>query len=94
MCIRDRTKVINDAVRRVQEKSAQSPSYNDLLRRASEVVTSGKYPTVVQAFKERFALAFVDEAQDTDMLQWELFTSTFDSVLGEDDRALVTIGDP
>ena len=88
------TKVINDAVRRVQEKSAQSPSYNDLLRRASEVVTSGKYPTVVQAFKERFALAFVDEAQDTDMLQWELFTSTFDSVLGEDDRALVTVGDP
>jgi exodeoxyribonuclease V beta subunit len=88
------TKVINDAVRRVQEKSAQSPSYNDLLRRASEVVTSGKYPAVVQAFKERFALAFVDEAQDTDMLQWELFTSTFDSVLGEDDRALVTVGDP
>ena len=88
------TKVINDAVRRVQEKSAQTPSYNDLLRRASEVVTSGKYPTVVQAFKERFALAFVDEAQDTDMLQWELFTSTFDSVLGEDDRALVTVGDP
>jgi exodeoxyribonuclease V beta subunit len=88
------TKVINDAVRRVQEKSAQTPSYNDLLRRASEVVTSGKYPAVVQAFKERFALAFVDEAQDTDMLQWELFTSTFDSVLGEDDRALVTVGDP
>jgi exodeoxyribonuclease V beta subunit len=87
-------KVIVDVVRRVQEKSAQSPSYNDLLRRASEVVTSGKYPTVVQAFKERYALAFVDEAQDTDMLQWDLFTSTFDSVLGEDDRALVTVGDP
>jgi exodeoxyribonuclease V beta subunit len=87
-------KVVTDVVRRVQEKSAQSPSYNDLLRRASEVVTSGKYPTVVQAFKERYALAFVDEAQDTDMLQWDLFTSTFDSVMGEDDRALVTVGDP
>ena len=87
-------KVVIDVVRRVQEKSAQSPSYNDLLRRASEVVTSGKYPTVVQAFKERYALAFVDEAQDTDMLQWDLFTSTFDSVVGEDDRALVTVGDP
>ena len=87
-------KVVTDVVRRVQEKSAQSPSYNDLLRRASEVVTSGKYPTVVQAFKERYALAFVDEAQDTDMLQWDLFTSTFDSVMDEDDRALVTVGDP
>ena len=87
-------KVVIDVVRRVQEKSAQSPSYNDLLRRASEVVTSGKYPTVVQAFKERYALAFVDEAQDTDMLQWDLFTSTFDSAMGEDDRALVTVGDP
>ena len=84
--------LVTDAVRRVQEMSAHSPSYNDLLRRASEVVTSGKYPAVVQAFKERFALAFVDEAQDTDMLQWELFTTTFDSV--DDDRALVTVGDP
>jgi len=84
--------LVTDAVRRVQEMSAHSPSYNDLLRRASEVVTSGKYPAVVQAFKERFALAFVDEAQDTDMLQWELFTTTFDSV--DDDRALITVGDP
>jgi exodeoxyribonuclease V beta subunit len=65
------------------------------LRRASEVVTSGKYPAVVQAFKERFALAFVDEAQDTDTLQWELFTTTFDSKNdGDDDRALITVGDP
>jgi len=87
-------KVVVDAVRRVQEKSAQSPSYNDLLRRASDVVTSGDHPAVVQAFKERYALAFVDEAQDTDMLQWDLFTSTFDSAIGEDDRALVTVGDP
>ena len=87
-------KVVVEAVRRVQEKSAHSPSYNDLLRRASEVVTSGKYPAVVQAFKERFALAFVDEAQDTDMLQWELFTSTFDSENSDDLRALITVGDP
>ena len=87
--------LVNDAVHRVQVKSAQSPSYNDLLRRASEVVTSGKYPAVVQAFKERFALAFVDEAQDTDTLQWELFTTTFDSENdGDDDRALITVGDP
>lgn len=86
--------VVAVAVRRVQEKSAQSPSYNDLLRRASEVVTSGKYPAVIQAFKERFALAFVDEAQDTDMLQWELFTSTFDSENSDDLRALITVGDP
>jgi exodeoxyribonuclease V beta subunit len=87
--------LVNDAVHRVQVKSAHSPSYNDLLRRASEVVTSGKYPAVVQAFKERFALAFVDEAQDTDALQWELFTTTFDSENdGDDDRALITVGDP
>jgi len=87
--------LVNDAVHRVQVKSTQSPSYNDLLRRASEVVTSGKYPAVVQAFKERFALAFVDEAQDTDTLQWELFTTTFDSQNdGDDDRALITVGDP
>ena len=88
------TEVIDAAVLRVQKKSEQSPSYNDLLRRASEVVTSGKYPAVVQAFKERYALAFVDEAQDTDELQWRLFEKTFDLVDDEDDRALVTVGDP
>jgi exodeoxyribonuclease V beta subunit len=87
--------VVNSAVKRVQEKSQEMPSYNDLLRRATEVVVSGKYPGVVQAFKERFSLAFVDEAQDTDMLQWELFTKTFETTNDSaDERALVTVGDP
>ena len=87
--------VANSAVKRVQEKSLEMPSYNDLLRRATEVVVSGKYPGVVQAFKERFSLAFVDEAQDTDMLQWELFTKTFETTNDPaDERALVTVGDP
>ena len=87
--------VVNSAVKRVQEKSLEMPSYNDLLRRATEVVVSGKYPGVVQAFKERFSLAFVDEAQDTDVLQWELFTKTFETTNDpEDERALVTVGDP
>ena len=63
---------------------AATPDSNDLLRRAAELVAD-PHSGVVRRLKNRFLLAIVDEAQDTDRLQWEFFTRLFP---GNDNRSL------
>ena len=86
--------VLDLAVARVQEQGKFSPSYNDLLRLAHKVICLDQNVSVVQAFRDRYVLGFVDEAQDTDSLQWQIFGATFDDRSDESDRAMITVGDP
>ena len=85
--------LIEDCVAEIRTARNESPGYSDLLRRARDVVSSADYSDVVAEFKLRYVLAFVDEAQDTDSLQWDLFDVTFPSTVG-DDRRLIAVGDP
>ncbi len=85
------TVLLQDCVDRVHAAMANAPSYNDLLRLAREVVYDKTRPDVVAALQQRFRLAIVDEAQDTDRQQWEFFQRLFP---GGDGRALVSVGDP
>ena len=78
----------------VKELTKQHPSYNDLVRRAAEVLTSADYAQVAKKFAERYALAFVDEAQDTDDLQWKLFNAIFPKSAGAEGGKLIAVGDP
>jgi exodeoxyribonuclease V beta subunit len=80
-----------DCVARIKKAMAASPSYNDLLRLAHEVVCDESRPELLGALRKRFKLAIIDEAQDTDKLQWRLFERLFP---GGDGRALVSVGDP
>lgn len=48
---------------------------------------------VVAALREKFRLVLVDEFQDTDPLQWEIFESAFGPAQPVD-PVLVTVGDP
>jgi len=83
--------VLEDCVVRVNKAMAASPSYNDLLRLAREVVCDDSRPELLLTLRQRFKLAIIDEAQDTDQQQWKLFERLFD---GGDGRALVSVGDP
>jgi exodeoxyribonuclease V beta subunit len=83
--------VVARCVARVHRAMAAQPSYDDLLRLAWEVVDGQGGAAVVAQLRERFQLAIVDEAQDTDPLQWQLFHRLFP---GDDDRRLITVGDP
>ena len=77
-------------VQRVHNMMAATPDSNDLLRRACDLVKDSQ-SVVVKRLRQRFLVAIVDEAQDTDRLQWEFFTRLFP---GDDKRSLVSVGDP
>ena len=83
--------LLRECVRRVQAATATQPGYNDLLRIAYELVSDEKRGDLLLALMQRFRLAIVDEAQDTDRLQWAFFKKLFP---GGDGRALVSVGDP
>ncbi len=78
---------------RVLELVDQKPSRSDLLRRAVEVVEDPANSGLNDEMRQRFRLAFIDEAQDTDSMQWRLFNALFD---GDENnpRKLIAVGDP
>jgi exodeoxyribonuclease V beta subunit len=85
---------------RVRERMRATPSFDDLLVRAWEEVTiAAADPPAVAAKKRdflatlqgRFKLAIVDEAQDTNRLQWELLHALFPP---DGTRPLIAVGDP
>ncbi len=89
--LRPAAELVARCVVRVHEAMRAHPSFDDLLRLAWEAVNGTKGAAVVAQLRERFTLAIVDEAQDTDPLQWKLFRLLFP---GGDKRQLITVGDP
>lgn len=87
----DLADILRTCVDRIHQAMLMHPSFNDLLRRAYEVVSDRARSALISGLHDRFALAIVDEAQDTDALQWKFFRELFPQA---DTRALVAIGDP
>jgi len=85
-------KMIHECKDRVQEATLNHPSFNDLLKRAHDVVNDSSRAALLDDIRFRFKLAIVDEAQDTDKLQWEFFDALFPP--DQIDRALIAVGDP
>ena len=85
-------KMIYECKNRVQDATLNHPSFNDLLKRAHDVVTDKSRIALIDDIRSRFKLAIVDEAQDTDKLQWGFFDALFPS--DQVDRALIAVGDP
>ena len=84
--------MIHECKDRVQEATLTRPSFNDLLKRAHDVVTDSSRTALLDDIRSRFKLAIVDEAQDTDKLQWAFFDALFPA--DQIDRALMAVGDP
>ncbi|NBW85399.1 MAG: hypothetical protein EBR23_00850, partial [Planctomycetia bacterium] len=85
---------------RTRGRMQASPSFDELLVRAWEEVTNqpGDSPAerrrktaFVETLHEKFKLAIVDEAQDTNRLQWAFFHAIFPPTGG---NVLVAVGDP
>jgi exodeoxyribonuclease V beta subunit len=83
--------VLASCVTRVQAALAATPDPHDLLRRAYELLTDPDQTALLRLLSHRFRLAIIDEAQDTDRLQWSFFGRLFP---GDDGRPLVSVGDP
>lgn len=61
--------------------------YEDLLLQAADLVLQKEVQRLVQ---EEFQVALIDEFQDTDALQWKIFSTLF----LEKEGALIVVGDP
>jgi exodeoxyribonuclease V beta subunit len=72
-------------VQRLEQR--RSLCYQDLLRRLAGALDK---PQLVEAVRERFGAALIDEFQDTDHLQWRIFSTLF----GGGGHHLYLIGDP
>ncbi len=65
-------------------------SFDQLITRLAEALQGDKGSLLITALQQRFQVALIDEFQDTDQNQWQIFSSVFDSP----QHALYLIGDP
>ncbi|CAB4734848.1 MAG: AAA family ATPase [Actinobacteria bacterium] len=71
-----------------RRRARQELGYDDLITGLRDAVTDPvNGPSVVEALNSRYQLVLVDEFQDTDPVQWQIFEHTFTG-------NLVTVGDP
>jgi exodeoxyribonuclease V beta subunit len=92
--------LVDACVQRARERMRASPSFDELLVRAYDEVTirgedspaeRKRKLAFLDTLREKFKLAIVDEAQDTNRLQWEFFHAIFPPT-GR--QALIAVGDP
>ena len=65
-------------------------SYSDLLAEVRAQLTDPARPTLAAELRSRYPAALVDEFQDTDPLQWDIFRTIYDAP----DATLFLVGDP
>lgn len=90
--------LLADLVRRVRTTVADrrrrrnSMAFSDVLVRLRDALVSEDGGAAIEALRTRFSVALIDEFQDTDVVQWEIFSTLFDT---DDHRSLlVLVGDP
>jgi exodeoxyribonuclease V beta subunit len=83
---------IHAMVASIHEQTQANPTFDDLLRRAATVMADPQYAVAVSAIRQKYRMAFVDEAQDTDPLQWSIFRGIIEAI--SKDSFLVVVGDP
>ncbi len=65
-------------------------SFDDLIRGMHEALQRGGGSALARSVRRRYAAALIDEFQDTDPVQYSIFTTIF----GSDESLLYLIGDP
>lgn len=85
--------VIKGCVAKIEEELRKAPTFDYLIRRAFQVIGSDEVEGVLAEFRRRYKYLIVDEAQDTDSQQWQIFRGIFP--MGEDiSGSLIAVGDP
>jgi len=90
-----------EAVKRLQTDAGRVKrqngwiSYDDMLSQVSSALDSDHSSGLIQTLRAKYKIAFVDEFQDTDPVQWRIFKRLFlDPSAGSSENLLVLIGDP
>ena len=87
-----RARLVTEATSALRDRLARDGvlSYDDLLVRTRRLVRD--HESVRAEIRDRFQAALVDEFQDTDQTQWDIFERVFAEPA--DPRLLVLVGDP
>jgi len=78
-----------DTVRQ-RKRERRLASFDDLLFKLHNALTSDQYPWLGDLLRQRFPAALVDEFQDTDPLQYQIFETLYNG----QDNTLYMVGDP
>jgi exodeoxyribonuclease V beta subunit len=88
------TRLVEESLQKLDERrrSRGSVSFDDVLVQLRDVLQGPGGAAVVEALRNRFTVTLIDEFQDTDRVQWDIFSTLFG---GEGSgTTLVLVGDP
>jgi exodeoxyribonuclease V beta subunit len=75
-----------------RKAAAGQYDFDDMLRLVAEALRGPGGPALVESLRRRYRVAVIDEFQDTDDVQWEIFRTIFHASGGR--NPVVVIGDP
>ena len=76
-------------------RESKALSFDDMVEILREVLDSGDSGNAVRdQLRGQYKLVLIDEFQDTDMSQWEIFSQVFTPQADDSDRVLIMVGDP
>ena len=93
----DAAALVEHLVAEVLDRRARSRrrTFDSLITDARSVLTGPAGPAAVGSLRERFRLVLIDEFQDTDQVQWDIFRTAFLDVVDDlHPVPLVLVGDP
>jgi exodeoxyribonuclease V beta subunit len=82
---------------RVRRRSRRRQTFDGLLYETRELLTGPQATSVVRGLRDRYRVILIDEFQDTDRVQWDIFRTAFvDPVVPPAGHAptVVLVGDP
>ena len=77
---------------RARKRAAGQYDFDDMLLLVDEALRGPRGAELAAALRRRYRLAVIDEFQDTDPVQWQIFRTIF--LEGDDPRPLYLVGDP
>ncbi len=85
-------RLVDQAVDEVQRRrrDAGTMSFDDVLTQLRDALRDS--PAVAASLQRRYRVALIDEFQDTDPVQWQIFSTLFGG--GTSQTSLVLVGDP
>ncbi len=93
-CVAMLHQVRADARRRLAtlKRQRRVQTYDDLIDEVANALEGPHADELARRLREQYAIALVDEFQDTDLRQWRIFERVFGA--GSDHPALFLVGDP
>lgn len=83
-------KILQDA-KKIKTENNQI-SFDDMLIKTEEILKKEpENKSIIEKLRKKYAYAMIDEFQDTDLFQWEIFKTIF---MGSENNYLFLIGDP